>query len=198
MYDATAQAVSKDSPFFARSVRPPARDVAAAKKLLAEAGVKLPVPVAMMVPNSPDTQQAAEVMQSMAAEAGFDVKLQVMEFAASLDAADRGDFETYLIQWSGRADPDGNLWNFVHSGGPLNYPAYASPEVDGWLEQARATSDIPARAALYTKVAEQTERDLPIIYLYAPKNIVGMSARLAGFDAVPDGLIRIAGMTMAP
>jgi hypothetical protein len=37
-----------------------------------------------------------------------------------------------------------------------------------------------------------------VAYLYAPKNIVGMSAKLSGFSPVPDGLIRIQGMALAP
>jgi peptide/nickel transport system substrate-binding protein len=198
MYDATAQAVSKSSPFYAKDVAPTQRDVAAAKALLAQSGVTIPVSVTILTPNSPDIQQAVEVIQSMAAEAGFDVKIQATEFASSLDAADRGDFQAYAIAWSGRPDADGNLWNFVHSGAPLNYPAYSNTEVDGWLEQARTTTDIAARTALYEKVSAQTERDLPILYIFAPKNIVGMSAKVAGFNPVPDGLIRVQGMSFAP
>jgi peptide/nickel transport system substrate-binding protein len=133
----------------------------------------------------------------MAAEAGFDVKLNTMEFASSLDAADRGDFEAYMIAWSGRIDADGNLWNFLHTGGPLNYPGYSNPEMDNLLDQARAVTDLPARKALYAKVAALNAKDLPIIYLFNPKNIVGMSAKLSGFSPVPDGIIRLQGMSLA-
>ncbi|MBN8892006.1 MAG: ABC transporter substrate-binding protein [Rhodospirillales bacterium 70-18] len=198
MYDPTAQAVPPASPFYAPGVLPPQRDVAQAKKLLAEAGVKTPVVVHLMLSNQPDIQQLGVVIQSMAAEAGFDVKLDTMEFATSLSAADRGDFQAYVIGWSGRSDPDGNLYSFLHSGGPLNYAHYASKEVDNWLEQARAATDVAARQALYAKVSAQVETDLPIMYLYLPKNIVGMSAKLSGFQPVPDGMIRLTGLKMAP
>jgi peptide/nickel transport system substrate-binding protein len=197
MFPPISQAVPSDSPFYDRALPPHARDVAKAKALLAQAGVKLPVTFTLTVPNSPVVIQAAEVMQSMASEAGFDMKLSTMEFASSLDAADRGDFEAYMIAWSGRTDPDGNLWNFMHTGGPLNYPAYSDKEMDSWLDQARAVTDLPTRAALYAKVSEKSAKDLPIMYLYAPVNIVGMSAKLSGFVPVGDGLIRVQGMSMA-
>jgi len=197
MYTPTEQAIAKDSPFYDKALKVKERDVEKAKKLLAEAGVKLPVTFTMMVPNSPVIVQLAEVIQSMVAEAGFDMKISTMEFASTLDAGDRGDFEGYLIAWSGRTDPDGNLWNFVHSGGALNYALYANPDVDHWLEQARAVSDIPARTALYAKVSEQNVKDLPILYLYSPVNMVGMNAKLSGFVPVADGLIRPQGMTLA-
>jgi len=185
------------SPFYAADVPPPARDVAAARKLLAEAGVKLPVPVVLTVANGPDTRQAGEVIQSMAAEAGFDVHVQQVEFASGLDAADRGDFEAYLIGWSGRPDADGNIWNFLHTGGPLNYPAYSNKDMDAWLDGARATTDLAARQALYAKVAALTEKDLPIMYLYSPQLVMGMSAKISGFAPVPDGIIRLTQLKLA-
>jgi peptide/nickel transport system substrate-binding protein len=192
-----AQAVPPASPFYDADVKPPERDVAAARKLLAEAGVSLPVPVVLTVANSPDTRQTGEVIQAMAAEAGFDVKVQQMEFASGLDAADRGDFEAYLIGWSGRPDADGNLWNFLHTGGPLNYPAYSNKDMDGWLDGARATTDLAARKALYAKVAVLTEQDLPILFLYSPQLVMGMSTKVSGFVPVPDGLIRLPGLKLA-
>ena len=198
MYDPIDQAVPPGSPFYDANLPAPPRDVAKAKALLAEAGVKLPVKVTITLSPSPDLLQLGEVIQSMAAEAGFDVKLVATETSALLDAGDRGDFQGMMIYWSGRADADGNLWNFVHSGGPLNYPGYSNKDVDGWLEQAREVTDIPARRALYAKVAEQTAQDMPIMYLFTPKNLVGLSAKLTGFVPVPDGLIRIQGMAMQP
>jgi hypothetical protein len=41
----------------------------------------------------------------------------------------------------------------------------------------------------------QERKDLPIIYLNHPVNIVGMSARISGFRSVPDGMIRLQGLS---
>ncbi len=35
------------------------------------------------------------------------------EFASALDASDAGDFDTFQVGWSGRVDPDGNIYNFL-------------------------------------------------------------------------------------
>jgi peptide/nickel transport system substrate-binding protein len=197
LYRPTVQAISASSPFHA-AVEPPARDVAKAKALLAQAGVTVPVKVTMNVPNTPDIRQAAEVIQSMVAEAGIDVQINTMEFAASLQAEARGDYETYLIAWSGRSDPDGNLYSFLHTGAGQNTGHYSSAVVDQALDDARATTDIPARASLYAKLVAQTRQDLPIIYLWNQMNIVGMTAKLTGFRPVPDGMIRLQGLAFAP
>ena len=65
-----------------------------------------------MVPQGAENKAVAEVMQAMAAEAGFDMKIRVTEFATSLKQAEQGDYQAYLIGWSGRTDPDGNIYIF--------------------------------------------------------------------------------------
>lgn len=196
LLDPTAQAISPESPMHVDSLKPNERDVAAARALLQQAGVKLPVTVKLTVPNSPDTRQVGEILQSMASEAGIDLQLTTMEFASSLAAATRGDFEAYLVAWSGRVDPDGNLYSFLHTGGALNDGHYSNPDVDKALEQARSVADAGQRREFYTQMYAQEAKDLPLIYLWYQKNISGMSTRVNGFVPVPDGIIRLQGVSL--
>ena len=192
VYLPTAQAVPPSSPFHARAITPEPRNLARARQLLAEAGVRTPLAVEMTVPNNPDLRQVAEVIQAMVREAGFDLRINAMEFASSLQAATRGDFETYLLAWSGRADPDGNTWTFIHSQGPQNDGKYSNPEVDRLLGEARVETDAARRLGLYERMWQISLRqDRHRMYLWHRKNIVGHSVRVTGFRAVPDGLIRI-------
>ena len=196
LYTPAAQGVTPASPFYVPSIKPPARDVAKAKALLQQAGVKLPVPVTLMVPNNPDQLQVAQVIQSMALEAGFDVKIQATEFASSLQQSYDGNFQAYQIGWSGRVDIDGNTYAFLHSGQRNNVGDYSNPIVDQMLDQARTITDIEQRQSMYAKMWQQERQDLPIIYLWTSKNTVGMTAKLSGFDPVPDGMIRLQGLQM--
>ena len=197
LFDPGNQWEPASNPYYVKSLPPPARDVAKAKQLLAAAGAPHPS-LTLMVPTNPEQQRAAEVIQSMVAEAGFDIKIQATEFAASLDHAVKGDFEAYLIGWSGRTDPDGNLYNFVACKAPpaLNTSHYCKPEVDRELEAARDVADPAERLAHYKKVAEHTLADRPIIYLWHPKLLYGMTTKLVGFTPYPDGLIRPQGLRM--
>jgi peptide/nickel transport system substrate-binding protein len=192
----TAQANPPSSPYYIESLKPPARDIAKAKALLAQAGVKAPVPVVLTITNETDIQQAGEVIQSMAREAGFDVKIRSTEFASSLQAAYAGDFEAYLIGWSGRADPDGNMWQMLHGGGTFNYGHYENADVDKALDAARTVSSVDQRRAFYATVWTHERDDLPLVYLWSSANIVGLKASITGFRQVPDGLIRLQGMAM--
>ena len=196
MYTPTVEANPPSSPFYFSNLKVPARDVAKAKALLKQAGVPTPVPVTLTITNGSDIQQAGEVIQSMASEAGFDVKIKAMEFASSLQAAYAGDFQAYLIGWSGRSDPDGNMWQMLHTGGTFNYGHYSNADVDKALDDARTVAAVDQRRAFYAKVWDQERKDLPLIYIWTGKNIVGMKKALMGFQQVPDGLIRLQGMEM--
>lgn len=185
------QSVPPSNPYYAKGLPVPSRDVAKAKQLLAAAGVPNPN-VSLMVPTDPEILRAAQVIQAMAGEAG------ATEFASSLQLASNGEFEAYLIGWSGRTDPDGNIYNFAACKAPpaLNAGRYCNADVDRELDAAR-TADAPAeRLQHYAKVAEHTLADRPIIYLWHNKWLYAMSRKLAGFTPYPDGLIRPQGLRM--
>jgi peptide/nickel transport system substrate-binding protein len=197
MYLPTIQAVTPSSPSYVPGFEPPPRDIAKAMALVKQSGVPTPIAVTMNVPNTSDNAQMAEVIQSMVHDAGFDLKINLIEFASSLSAATQGDFETYLIPWSGRADADGNLYVFLHTGAGQNDGHYSNAIVDQALDAARTLTDPAARRAQYATMLTQERKDLPIIYLYHPVNVVGLSAKLSGFRPVPDGIIRLQGLSVA-
>jgi peptide/nickel transport system substrate-binding protein len=132
----------------------------------------------------------------MTAEAGFDVKLQATEFATALDLSEKGDMEAFDIGWSGRTDPDGNIFSFVTTKGPFNDGRYSNATVDKELAAARTIGDLSERQKHYSAAAEQLLQDLPIIYLYHNKWIYAYTTKLSGFTPYPDGLIRPQGLTL--
>jgi peptide/nickel transport system substrate-binding protein len=191
------QWVPPGNPYYVKPMPIPPRDVAKARQLLAAAGAPHPK-VSLMVPTNPELLQAAQVIQAMAGEAGFNIEIQATEFASSLQLATNGEYEAYLIGWSGRTDPDGNIYNFVACKAPpaLNTPHYCNAEVDRELEAARTAGEPAERLAHYGKVAAHTLADRPIIYLWHGKWLYAMSKKLAGFTPYPDGLIRPQGLRM--
>ena len=191
------QWVAPDNFYYARNVPVPKRDVARAKALLQEAGVPKPS-FTLIAATTSDAQRLAVVVQSMAREAGFDVKIQAAEFATSLNMADKGDYEAYILAWSGRADPDGNLFSFDACKQPLNYAGYCNAEVDALLNQSRTLREPAARKKVYEQIAAQVLKDRPIIYLYHRNWLWAYTAKLTGVRKVPDGLLRLDGLKLAP
>jgi len=184
------QWVAPNNPWYAKNVPVPQRDVAKAKALLAAAGVPNPS-FTLMTPTTSDAQKIAQVVQAMAKEAGFDVKVQSTEFSTSLDLADKGQYDAYMLAWSGRADPDGNLYSFHACKQPLNYAGYCKPEVDELINRSRATTDPAARLKLFEQIEAHVAKDRPIVYLFHRHWLWAYSAKLSGLRTVPDGLVRV-------
>jgi peptide/nickel transport system substrate-binding protein len=173
----------------------PARDVERAKALLKEAGEPHPS-FTLRIANDPVGVQIGEVLQSMSAEAGFDMKVQPMEAVSLFNAADRGDFQAVFAIWSGRPDPDQNISIWVASDGFLNRGLYKNPELDALLAKATATIDVPERVKLYRQAAGIYLKDRPYLFLYHYMWQWGASAKLSGFVPYPDGVIRVRGMRL--
>jgi peptide/nickel transport system substrate-binding protein len=190
------QWVSPEHPYYQKAFPIRGRDVAKAKALLKEAGVTLPVAVDMMVPKGAESEAVAQVLQSMAAEAGFDLKIRVIEFATSFKQAQAGEFQAFLIGWSGRIDPDGNSYVFLHSNAPQNDGGYANPEADKALEGARLITDPAQRKAIYEKLTKIVLNDEPLIYLYHRKLLIAHTTKLEGYKQMPDGLVRVIGLKL--
>jgi len=188
--------ISPVSPFYDKSRKCPARDLARAKKLLADAGLGGGYGFEMMLTNNPQQRRVGEVVQEMAREAGLNVSLRPTEFASLLQQQDAGGYQASLIGWSGRVDPDANIHQFQTCKGSLNVNIFCDDTVDGLLNKAREVSDLKERFGLYRQAIDRfagVHRN--IIYLYHLNYIVAYPKNLKGYKSVPDGLIRIKGAT---
>jgi peptide/nickel transport system substrate-binding protein len=190
------QWVSAENSYYQTAFPVRKRDVDKAKALLKEAGVAVPFDIDFMVPKGAEPQAVAEVIQAMAAEIGINMKIRVTEFATSLKQAEAGDYAAYLLAWSGRSDPDGNLYSFYKCKAPLDYPGYCNPEADRLLDSSRIPSDVEQRKAVYQDLTKILLNDLPILYLYHPRVLIAHTARLGGYRQMPDGLVRVVGLKL--
>ena len=188
------QWVSPTHPYYQKSFPIHGRDIDKAKALLKEAGVSLPVSVDYMVPKGTEYEAVAQVIQSMAAEAGFDIKIRAVEFATTFKQAQAGEFQVFQINWSGRIDPDGNSYIFMRSKAPQNDGGYSNPEADKLMEEGRATSNVDERKAIYQKLTKLLLDDLPIIYIYHRTLLIAHTKKLEGYRQMPDGLVRVVGL----
>jgi peptide/nickel transport system substrate-binding protein len=190
------QWVNPDHPYYQKAfpVRP--RDIAKAKALLKEAGVTPPVNVDFMVPKGAETEAVAQVIQSMAAEAGFDMKIRVTEFATSLKQAEAGEYQAFMLAWSGRIDPDGNSYVFLKTGAPQNYSAWSNADADKALDGARLVTEQAKRKAIYENLTKLALDEEPILYIYHRRILIAHTNKLEGYKQMPDGLVRVTGLKL--
>jgi peptide/nickel transport system substrate-binding protein len=164
-------------------------DPAGAKQIVAASGMRTPIPVTLMVPANSGVDRLAQVIQSMEDQVGFAVTIKDQEFTSALAAARSGNFDAFLIGWSGRIDPDGDLSDLVTTGGSNNFSGLSDPQLDQLVTQSAASTDVAARRASYTATLQRLQQLRPNIYLYHDSWYLGLSTKLSGVvyqsDAIP-------------
>jgi peptide/nickel transport system substrate-binding protein len=188
---------SKQSFAYGASDEYPPRSVEEAKALLQEAGEPNGFSFTLKLDPSPTSQQLGQVIQNNLKPAGIDVKLEQLEFGTLLEQSTNGDFEALFLGWSGRIDPDLNIYDFTVTNGDFNDSGYSNPEVDRLLNEARRVSDKDRRKELYDQVMDILHEDVPYVYLYHNNSTTdfAMQRVVQGFEPYPDGILRLAGVS---
>lgn len=175
---------------FDKELAPPRPDPARAKALLAEAGAAMPVPVVITVTNSPQMVRIAQIAQAQANDAGFRVEVRQIDPTSLITVLRQRDFDVCMSPWSGRYDPDGNMFFYFSKGGPNNFPGYDDGEVTAWLAEARTATDQAVRIRLYQQAQRKLVQDAPMLFLHFDAVIQASSARLA-WTQYPDAVFRL-------
>ena len=195
-FEAGNQPFPPSSPYYDRDRPMRGRDLAGARAKLKQAGAE-GLRLELLVPSDPQRQQVAEVLQSMLADAGITLDIQRMELMSLLARAKDGNFQAYLVGWSGRVDPDLNVTPLLGCGAGGNDGQYCNRQLEAALAAARAVADPEERRRLYKVVTGLLLDDLPISYLYHGRWIYGARADLEGLRGYPDGIIRLNGVGFA-
>ncbi len=170
-------------------------DAEGAKKLIDAVG-KGPLKFEMLVSSgNAATLQLAQLIQSQLAKASItaDIKTMLFNDIVTLQAQKKHPGMT-LIGWSGRIDPDGNLYDHVVTGGPNNDSAYSNKEVDTLLQEQRAATDQAKRKELLRKAEQIYAVDDPArVWLGFGVAQLLMAKEVQGLEPYPDQLPRLHG-----
>ncbi len=105
-----------------------------------------------------------------------------------------GQFDILLYTTGPFLDPDSHLYQNYHSaniptadneGAGSNYSRYVNADVDAWIDEAAAITDVEQRRALYCQVAAQINKDLPRAFLYERLLLSGYRTELQNFKVSP-------------
>jgi peptide/nickel transport system substrate-binding protein len=194
-YIAGNQWVSPSNYYYDKKFPVRTRDVTKARQLLQEAG-QPNLTFTLIVPPERDRQEAAQIIQAMLAEAGITMNLQTQENVTMLTNGRKGDFEAYFTFWSGRPDPDGNVFTQSTCKGAQNDSHYCNADVDALLTKARQVAAPAERKKLYDAANEIMLRDTFRLFLWHRRVFTGLSTRVQGFVPHPDGIIRLKGLKL--
>lgn len=154
--------------FVDESITMPERDLEGAKALLEEAGYEADangVYMNLTLDTFSSFEDLAAVVQANLREAGIEVTLNVMEYAAWSDKVkDAMNFELTML--AGYQGPDVSGVNArVRTDGSSNIGKYSNPELDALLDQGIQVSDVEERREIYVQVQQIMKDDMPIVLL---------------------------------
>lgn len=158
-----------------------------AKTLLKEANAgKLEFTILVNQGNK-EREKAAVVLQQQYKKIGVKVRVRALEWSALLKIinapADPKDFDAVIIGWSLGLDPDAySIWHSSQYPRGLNFIKYQNPEVDRLLEVGRTTIDKASRKKIYAKLWNLIASDQPYVFLWYPRAIEGVNARVGGLS----------------
>jgi len=167
-------------------------DIAGAKKLVADVG-KGPLKFELLViSGDAATLQFAQLLKSQLEKADITMDIKTLLFNEIVKLQqDHKQLGMTLIGWSGRTDPDGNVYDFNYTGRPNNDSAYSNKDVDKLLDDSRTATDNAKRKELLLKAQQIFAVDDPsrIWYSFNATQLLTAKA-VQGFEIYADQLPR--------
>lgn len=184
--------ISPSSWAYSSSIAPYSYNIANAKSELQQAGMSSMSFDLLIASGDPVGLQMAQFLQSEMQPAGITVNIKQETFAALLSDSSSHNFQAASLGWSGRPDPDGNMYNWFHTGGGFNDMQYSNPKVDALLEDARVQSDQSKRASDYQQAEQLMLQDSPYVFLYHGVAEQATTKTVQGFQLLPTTIMPFA------
>jgi peptide/nickel transport system substrate-binding protein len=172
------------------------RDIAQAKKLLAEAGYK-GQPIKLIANKRYSYMfDAAVLVQAMASEAGIKIDVEVQDWASQLDRYTKGDYQAMSFGYSARLDP--SLSYEVFTGPKATQPrkVWDHPEVEALLRESMQSGDKARRQAIFDELHRRLLADVPLIALFNPVELGAVRANVEGYKGWPQAMQRFWGVSL--
>ncbi|MDO4519354.1 MAG: ABC transporter substrate-binding protein [Eubacteriales bacterium] len=163
-----------------------------AKELLAAAGVEEGQKLVISTNERQERIDMCTIMQAQLKEIGIDVEIEVLEWGALLDKANRREQDAIMVGWTCQtADPDMAVYAVFHSqsNGEVgnNYANFSNAEIDELLEKGRAMEDSDEREAVYVEIQRAIMEQAPWLFFNNAEAVVGAKANLKGFEPTAFG-----------
>lgn len=180
-------------------------DPAAAKKLLADAGVSdrngdgvIDAPdgsalrFRLTYPSSSKAyDRAVFLMKDMYAQAGIVMEPDPIDFAILQTRLENKDFDAISLRWGG-GSVEGDITQMFHSAQIEdkgdNFPSYSNPELDKLIDQAKSTVDKDARLPLWRQCHRILHEDQPYTFLTNQKALSFYDKRIQNIKPSKLGL----------
>src|SRR5262247_3970367 len=145
-----------------KTIPPIKRDLAKTKARLAEGGKPSGFEFTLTTNNIPINVQEAEVIQAQLREAGITMKIKLVDASTLISDGNAKNFEMISFQWSGRPDPDGNIYQFFRTtpGTSFNWSGISNEKLDALLDRSREVSSQADRKKIFSDITKILQDEL--------------------------------------
>ncbi len=181
--------IGRDSPigpmytqYYSEDTPLPARDVAQAKKLLAEAGYPNGLTMDLYVPDTGNRPNLATVLKQQWSEAGINVNIKVEP--ESVYYGDNGWLQVDLgiTGWGSRPYPQFYLTTMLTCGAEWNESHYCNKDFDALVKTAGTTMDEAQRVDAYKQIQKMLIESGPVIIPYFYTQLGAINSKFQGFE----------------
>ncbi len=168
-------------------------DVAAAKRLLAEAGYANGFDTSMTIASSfPAMVAMAPIIQANLAAVGIKANIGTMEIPRYWDEVwSPSKFDITTMYWlSPLADPDDFVTNNYKCGMAINVQKTCSKEMDALLEDAKTAPTQEARKEAYRKMQELSLQQMDIVPMVNAWLLIAHAKSLQGYKPMRTGFLK--------
>ncbi|MGX1262895.1 peptide/nickel transport system substrate-binding protein [Rossellomorea marisflavi] len=144
----------------------------------------------ILTPNRDNYMLMAEIAQSQLQEAGFNVKIESMEWGTFLDTVRDGKYDITFLGWA-NSTSDGSelLYPNFHSDniGSSNRVQYNNPDFDKLVDESRENIDEDVRAKKLDEANKLIVKDAPIVVMNHGVNTSATDKSVKGLKLDPTG-----------
>jgi peptide/nickel transport system substrate-binding protein len=177
--EATNQLYARTSPWYF-DAEDRKRDLAAARRLLAEAG--FPQGLTIQITVAPKYLSTAQVMQGQLKSIGVHLEFFQVDDSTRLAREYKGEFVMDLRGMGYPNDPDRFFLYFYSKAGSRNFSGYKNPEFDRLFELGEVEQNFQKRKLIYTDMMRMIQRDVPEMVLWSGYRYFGWRDHVKGFE----------------
>jgi len=144
------------------------------KALLRDAGVTLPLNVTLTLPPPPYARKGGEIIAAQLAKAGFNPKIENVEWAQWLAGPFKGNFDLTIII---HVEPLDYATAYAD---PNYYFGYDSAKFRGMVSTMAAMSDIRERGRVWRDIQRQLAEDCVNVFIWNPAQVAVFKRGLRG------------------
>jgi peptide/nickel transport system substrate-binding protein len=206
--------VGNDSPFApvypstSKKVPQRVRNLAMAKKLMAQAGYPRGFKVTLTAWGTNEIPQLAQIIQRSVKAIGIDISLQLQTgtvyFGGSQSGPPKGWGSTPWLNapltvtgWNARPVPNVLLTSSIKSRGVWNASHYSNPKLDRVIDRYLSSITVSDQQKYSAQIQRAMLHDTPVIFPYFNRTIQAGSTKLRGYESDPQEFVYLSRTSLA-